>query len=182
MMASTAVLAVQHFPRKVDDWEGLPALARTWPAWKTAFRLAHLKRQCQILALKGSEPLGGAHAVIPVTGKIEAALDNLALAATSDKATVQQLTAANLALTTTVATLTATNKKLVDAAAKKKWEQQLEHQKLMPNATQTDLFLENTAGLMDIGSEKVTRARPARAKTKVIKMRRRPRTRWVGVR
>jgi hypothetical protein len=48
---------------------------------------------------------------------MEAALDNLALAATSDKATLQQLTAANLALTTTVATLTATNKKLVDAAA-----------------------------------------------------------------
>jgi hypothetical protein len=33
---------------------------------------------------------------------------------------VQQLTAANLALTTTVATLTASNNKLVDAAAKKK--------------------------------------------------------------
>jgi len=55
-----------------------------------------------------------------MTGQMEAALDNLALAATSDKATVQQLTAANLALTTTIATLTATNKKLVDAAGKKK--------------------------------------------------------------
>jgi len=120
MMASTAVLAVQHFPREVDDWEGLPSNARTWPAWKTAFRLAHLKRQRQILASKGGEPLAGANAVTPVTGAMEAALDNLALAATSDKATVQQLTAANLALTTTVATLTATNKKLVDAAAKKK--------------------------------------------------------------
>ena len=53
-------------------------------------------------------------------GKVEAALDNLALAATSNKATVQQLTAANLALTTTVATLNATNKKLVEAAANKK--------------------------------------------------------------
>ena len=51
---------------------------------------------------------------------MEAALDNLALAATSNKATVQQLMAANLAFTTTVATLTATNKKLVDASAKKK--------------------------------------------------------------
>jgi hypothetical protein len=119
MMASAAVLAVQHFPRKVEDWEGLPALSRTWPAWKTAFCLAHLKRQRQILASKGGEPLGGAHAAIPVTGAMEAALDNLALAATSNKTTVQQLTAANLALTTTVATLTATNKKLVEAAAKK---------------------------------------------------------------
>ena len=118
-MASAAVLEVQHFPRKVDDWEGLPASARTWSAWKTTFHLAHLKRQQQILATKGAEPLSGAHAAIPVTGKMEAALENLALAATSNKATVQQLTAANLALTTTVATLTATNKKLVDAAARK---------------------------------------------------------------
>jgi hypothetical protein len=42
-MASAAVLAAQHFLRKVDDWEGLPAVDRTWRAWKVAFRLAHLK-------------------------------------------------------------------------------------------------------------------------------------------
>jgi hypothetical protein len=30
MMALAAVLAVQHFPREVDDWEGLPALLSTW--------------------------------------------------------------------------------------------------------------------------------------------------------
>ena len=109
-------------------------------------------------------------------------MDNLALAATSYKATVQQLTEANLDLTTTVATLAATKKKLVDAAAKKNREQQLEHQKLMPNAMQTDLFLEDTAGLMDTGSAKVTQARPARAKTKAIRMKRRQRTRGGGVR
>ena len=120
MMAPVTVLAVQHFPREVENWEGLPAAACTWYAWKTTFRLAHLKRQRQILATKGAEPLGGAHTAIPVTVKMEAALDNLALAATSNKATVQQLTEANLALTTTVSTLTATNKKLVDAAARRK--------------------------------------------------------------
>ena len=43
MMASAAVLAAQHFPRKVDDWEGLPAVDHTWRAWKVAFRLTHLK-------------------------------------------------------------------------------------------------------------------------------------------
>ena len=53
MMASAAVLAAQHFPREVDDWEGLPTPNRTWSAWKTAFRLAHLKRQRQILASGG---------------------------------------------------------------------------------------------------------------------------------
>ena len=92
-------------------------------AWKTAFRLAHLKRQWQILASGGGEPLGGAHGVLPGTvtpaiGGLEKALDNLALAATNDTAILQQLTAANLSLTATVATLTATNKKLVEAATK----------------------------------------------------------------
>jgi hypothetical protein len=48
------------------------------------------------------------------------ALNNLALAATNNTAILQQLTAANLALTTAVSTLTATNKKLVDAAARAK--------------------------------------------------------------
>ena len=48
--------------------------------------------------------------------RLESALDNLALAATNDKAVVEQLTAANLALTSTIATLMATNKKLADKA------------------------------------------------------------------
>ena len=64
MMASTAILAAQHFPHEVDDWEGLAASARTWTAWKTAFRLVHTKRQRQILASGGSQPLGGAFSAI----------------------------------------------------------------------------------------------------------------------
>ena len=119
-MASAAVLAAQHFPREVDDWEGLLSTSCTWVAWKTAFRLAHLKWQQQILASGGDEPLGGAHGVLPGTvtpaiDGLEKALDNLALAATNDTAILQQLTAANLLLTATIATLMATNKKLVEA-------------------------------------------------------------------
>jgi hypothetical protein len=53
MMASAAILAAQHFPRKVDNWEGLPSASCTWMAWKTAFRLAHVKCQQQILASEG---------------------------------------------------------------------------------------------------------------------------------
>ena len=122
MMALAAILAAMHFPREVDDWEGLPALGRTWAAWKTTFRSAHLKRQCQILATGGGEPLGGAHGVLPMDppamlDRLEIALNNLALAVTNDTAVLQQLTAAKLVLTKSVAALTATNKKLVDAAA-----------------------------------------------------------------
>ncbi len=72
----------------------------------------------------GGEPLGGAHGVLPLDppatlDQLDVALDNLALAATNDTAVLQQLTAANLALTNSVAALTATNKKLVEAAAKR---------------------------------------------------------------
>ena len=48
---------------------------------------------------------------------LESALDNHTLTATIDNAVLEQLTAANLALTGTIATLTATNKKLADKAA-----------------------------------------------------------------
>ena len=121
MMASAAVLAAQHFPREVDDWEGLPAASRTWTAWKTAFCLAHLKRQRQILALGGGEPLGGAHGVMPAPfppdmDRLESALDNLVLASTNNKTVLEQLTAFNLAFPGTIATLTATKKKLADKA------------------------------------------------------------------
>jgi hypothetical protein len=106
MMASAAVFAAQHFPREVDNWECLPAPSCTWQAWKVAFHLAHLKRQRQLQALGGVEPLGGAHAMTPTAAPtidcIGAALKNLALAALNDTPVLQQLTAANLALTASV--------------------------------------------------------------------------------
>ncbi len=87
-----------------------------------AFRLAHLKRQRQLQASGGGEPLGGAHSVLhspPVSiDSLGTALDNLALAAANNTTFLQQLTAANLALTTSNATLTEANKKLSKALAK----------------------------------------------------------------
>jgi hypothetical protein len=124
MMALVAVIAAQHFPHEVDHWEGLLSSSRTWGAWKTTFRLALLKHQRQILASEGGEPLGRAHGVLPEAALtirlLKTALNNLALVATNKTAILQQLTAANLALTTTVTMLTATNKKLVDVAARAK--------------------------------------------------------------
>jgi len=88
MMASVAVLAAQHFPRKVDDWEGLPAFDRTWQAWKVAFHLAHLKHRHQLQAAGGGEPLRGTHSVLPAPpvsiNRLGTALDNLALAAANN--------------------------------------------------------------------------------------------------
>jgi hypothetical protein len=54
----------------------------------------------------------------PAIRRFKKALDNLALAATNDTVVLQQLTAANLALTATIGTLTAANKTLADAVAR----------------------------------------------------------------
>jgi hypothetical protein len=59
MMALATVLASQHFPRKVDNWEGLPSSSRMWAVWKMAFRLTHLKHQPQILASGGGASWSG---------------------------------------------------------------------------------------------------------------------------
>jgi hypothetical protein len=120
MIALAAVLTAIHLPRKVDDWEGLPSDTRMWMAWTTAFRLAHLIRQCQILALGGGASWWGSwHVTLmaPIIGQLKTALNNLALAATNDSSVLQQLTVANLALKATITLLTATNKVLVNSAA-----------------------------------------------------------------
>jgi hypothetical protein len=121
MMALVAVLAAQHFPHEVDDWEGLPSTSHTWQAWKVAFRLAYLKRQRQLQALGGGKPLGGAYTVIPTAtptiDRIGTALENLALTALNDTTVLQQLMVASLALTASVTSLMAANKKLADAFA-----------------------------------------------------------------
>jgi hypothetical protein len=105
-MSMAAVLAAQHFPCEVDNWEDLPTSSCMWQAWKVAFCLAHLKRQCQLQALGGGKPLGSAHTVIPTVppaiDHIGAALKNLALATLNDTTILQQLMAANLALTASV--------------------------------------------------------------------------------
>ena len=53
---------------------------------------------------------------VPAIGWLKTALDNLTLMATNNTAMLQQLTAANLALTATIATLTVMNTKLVEVA------------------------------------------------------------------
>jgi hypothetical protein len=86
-----------------------------------AFHLVHQKRQRQLQASGGGEPLGGAHTVIPTAtttiNHIGAALKNLAFVASNNTTVLQQITAANLALTALVILLMAANKKLADALA-----------------------------------------------------------------
>ncbi len=123
MMASVADLVAQHFPHKVDDWEGLPACNHTWRAWKVAFCLAHLKHQHQLQASSGGKPLGGAHSMLPAPQPSidwEQHLTTWLLQHPMSQLLSRQLMPANLTLMTLIITLTAANKKLVDAVAKPK--------------------------------------------------------------
>ena len=110
-IASTAVLAAQHFPSATDEWEALPPAAKTWAAWKTTYRAAHIARKRQLLATGGAEPLSGAHAATDVTSdpylRLDGYLDNLANAATQEKTTLSQLTDHCTSLSASVASLTA---------------------------------------------------------------------------
>jgi hypothetical protein len=88
-----------------------------------AFHLAHLKRQCQLQALGGIEPLGRAHGVTLVPAStincIGMALKNLTRVASDNTTVLQQLKVANLALKALVSLVTMANKKLMEALAKK---------------------------------------------------------------
>ena len=115
-IASTAVLASEHFPRPTDEWEALPRNNKTWAAWKAHHRAAHLARKRQLLA--SGKSLGGsgaAHAVLaddatiaPDTfTRLDGYLDNLAAAASTKRTTLAQLIKNNATLTANVTSLTA---------------------------------------------------------------------------
>jgi hypothetical protein len=165
-----AVLAAQHFLQEVDDWEGLPATDCMWRAWKVAFHLAHLKRQCQLQASWMGGPLGSAHAVTPTPAatidRLGTSLDYLALTAANDTKVLQQLTASNLALSSLVTTLTASNKKLVDALTKAKATSPpaATPELLNPCGPPTCLSQATTVGLMAIDAASITQVRCAATK------------------
>ena len=120
MYATTSVLKLGNYKRKTDKWEGLQPLAKTWTALKTVYSQAWTRSvNCQC-AGGTTEPFRRTtnHVADAPAIDMMVALDNLALAVTSNKTTVQHLTAAKLLLTETIAALTATNKHLSDALAR----------------------------------------------------------------
>jgi hypothetical protein len=124
LIASTAMLKTQQFPRVNDEWEDLPRVGRTWLAWKAMYKRAQAKARVKKLAADGQDQFGGVAAAAgnarqlqfapvtapppPTTNDLAGYFDNLAAAATNEKAVLDQLVASN-------ATLTTTNAEMVDA-------------------------------------------------------------------
>ena len=115
MYAATSILQSGDYKKETDKWEGHDAHKKTWTKWKQAYLTAYARGiKCQRSGATDEPFTRAANNIMPpatanVMDALAGLLDNLALAATSDKTAVQHLTAANLALTTSVSTLTATN-------------------------------------------------------------------------
>jgi hypothetical protein len=114
-IASTSILASGHFPRPTDEWEVLAHNNKTWTAWKTHYRAAHIARKWQMLAAETMPVSGMANAVTggddttisPDTfTRLDGYLDNLAAAATNERSTLAQLIENNAMLTSNITTLT----------------------------------------------------------------------------
>jgi hypothetical protein len=124
MYAATSVLQLGNYKKETNKWEGRNASKKTWTKWKQAYLAAYARGINRRCAGATDKPFSQATnlVMLPAThdmmDALAGSLDNLALAATSDRTNVQQLTLTNLSLTTSVATLTATNKKLTKAVAR----------------------------------------------------------------
>ena len=141
LIASTAMLRTQQFPRVNDKWEDLSRTGKTWSRWKTMYKQAQAKARVKKLAAEGQDQFGGmagagqhprggtssggtvvsppAGGILPVTApppptaqELEGYFDNLAAAATNEKAVLDQLVSNNTKLAATNATLAAAVKSL----------------------------------------------------------------------
>eukprot|EP00804_Cyclotella_cryptica_P019120 CCRYP_019442-RA/>CCRYP_019442-RA protein AED:0.46 eAED:0.46 QI:0/-1/0/1/-1/1/1/0/115 len=63
-IASTAVLASNHFSRPTDDWEAKPRANKTWKVWKTHYHAAHIVRKRQLLASGTTMPPSTANTLL----------------------------------------------------------------------------------------------------------------------
>jgi hypothetical protein len=125
ILASTALLAADTFPRTTELWEELDPANKTWAAWKTAYLAAHKKRANRFGGTGGADYLGRANSAHSTTlnpsllDSIDNALDNLTSAASNKKAILEQLIASNSSLATSNSNLTNQVKTLHDQLAAK---------------------------------------------------------------
>jgi hypothetical protein len=61
LLASTALLAADTFPRTTSLWDELAPADKTWPAWKLAYLTAHKQRANRLRATGGADNLGRAN-------------------------------------------------------------------------------------------------------------------------
>jgi hypothetical protein len=97
---------------------------KSWSKWKQAYLATYARGVNRQRAGATDKPFSQASNLVTLRtthnmmDALARLLDNLALAATTNRTTVQQLTSVNISLTMLVATLTAANKKLTKTVAR----------------------------------------------------------------
>jgi hypothetical protein len=167
VLASTALLATDTFPRTTELWEELDPANKTWAAWKTTYLAAHKKRANRLRATGGDDYLGqanSAHATAlnpGLLGSIDNALDYLASAASNEKVILEQLIASNSSLAASNSTLTNQVKTLHDQLAAKSRGDGGRRGGSNEPTRGADLTLRATSGLMATALDMATLATPA---------------------
>jgi hypothetical protein len=124
MYATTSVLQLGNYKKETDKWEGHSAAIKTWSKRKQTYLAAYARGVNRQRAGATDKPCSRAANLVTlpaahdVMDALAGSLDNLARATTTNRTTVQQLTSANLSLTTLVATLMGANKKLTNTVAR----------------------------------------------------------------
>jgi len=130
VIATSAFLKDNQFPRTSEDWEDLPPNQKTWEMWKKMYKTAQGRERVRVKAAGGANAFGGnneggANAASAAgdkrdnsdetavsIGDLEACFDNLANAAKVERTTLDELVKNASVLTTTNSELVAENKKL----------------------------------------------------------------------
>jgi hypothetical protein len=124
-IATKSLMEANTFPDETKDWGKLPLNQKSWAEWKAHYLLAHEARELHIRACGGKEPFNGANAAseIPPTAnrpvssdrsavppseaameRLDDYLDNIANAATNEKAVLEELVATNSKQAETIST------------------------------------------------------------------------------
>jgi hypothetical protein len=123
LYTATSILQLGNYKKETNKWEGRNAAMKTWSKWKQAYLAAYARGINRLRAGATDKPFSQAAnlvmlpAVHEVMDALAGSLDNLALAATTNRTTAQQLTLATLSQTTLVTTLMVANKKLTKTVA-----------------------------------------------------------------
>ena len=135
LVASTAMLKTQQFPRANDEYEALARSSKTWTAWKEVYKKAQGAERVQVAITGGGTGFGGAAPADPTQSSkpaptrsgalpanqnvdavtlanIEACFDNMAASAKVQSETFDDLVKSNASLAKSAKELAEANKKL----------------------------------------------------------------------
>jgi hypothetical protein len=94
MYTATSVLQLGNYKKETDELEGCNASMKTWTKWKQAYLAAYTRGvNCQCVGAAAN--LVTLPAIHDVMDALAGLFDNLALVATSNRTTIQQLTLVN---------------------------------------------------------------------------------------